>query len=160
MKRIVNGKLYDTTEAITVCSWVETGSLFGVGLEANFTLYREKKASGKPSEGLKLEPWRGISDWDVKKDPTKGEFFFAVEVNGTHGKGRIRPVSADEARRIFEEHNTGPDWNIEDEYEKYFGVCPQKSLLEQLKEAFKAGAAAKQKQYEEAEKAKANSLEA
>lgn len=159
MKRIVNGKLYDTTEAITVCSWVETGSLFGVDLEANFTLYREK-VSGRPSEGLKLEPWGGISDYDVKKDPTKGEFFFAVEINGTYGKGHIRPVSTDEARRIFEEHNTGSDWNIEDEYEKYFGARPQKPLLEQLKEAFKAGAAAKQKQYEEAEKAKANSLEA
>lgn len=152
MKRIVKGKLYDTEEATVVCSWNETGMLFGIELEAIFTLYREK-VSGNPSEGLKLEAWGGVSDWDVKKDPSKGEFFFAVAVNGTYGKGSIRPVCVDEAKRIFEEH-TDAEYCLEDDYEKYFGVRPQKPLLEQLKEAFKAGAAAKQKQYEE-EKAKA-----
>lgn len=149
MKRVVDGRLYDTSEAVAVCSWRETDSLFDLRLEAQFTLYREKVAAGKPLEGLKLESWGGVSDWDVKKDASKGGFFLAVQLDGIdHGPGRIRPLGVEEARRLFEEH-TDSDWYVEDDYEKYFGVRPQQPLLEQLKEAFKAGAEAKKRQYEE-----------
>lgn len=147
MKKVVDGKLYDTNWATTVCSWRETGSVFGVEVEAQFTLCREKVAE-KPQEGLKLAAWGGVSDWDVKQDDSKGEFFLAVQVGGSCGKGRIRPVGVDEARRIFEEH-VDSDYELEDMYERYFGVRPQKPLLEQVKEAFLAGAEAKRKQYEE-----------
>lgn len=147
MKKIVNGKLYNTDGASLICSWQETGSFFGIGIEATFTLYRETVA-GKLSEGLKLGSWGGVSDWDVKKDASKGEFFLATQLDYSLDKGHIRPVCVEEARRIFEEHANAV-YGIEDDYEKYFGVRPQMPLLEQLKEAFKAGAEAKQKQYEE-----------
>jgi len=148
MKKIVCGKLYDTSEATTVCSWRKTVSLFGIEVEAQFTLCREQVAE-KPQEGLKLTTWGGVSDWDVEKDNTKGEFFLAIQVGGYNsGMGRILPLGVDEARHIFEER-TSSDYCVEDEYEKYFGVRPQKPMLKQLKEAFAAGAEAKQKQYEE-----------
>lgn len=149
MKKIVNGRLYDTNEAVTVCSWSETAEVFGIELEVQFTLCREKVAE-KPMEGLKLASWGGVSDYDVKSDGSKGDFFLAKEIRGTYDKGRIRPVDVAEARRIYEEHSDS-SYNMEDEYAKYFGVRPQKPILEQLKEAFKAGAEAKRKQYEEAE---------
>lgn len=149
MKGIVDGKLYDTAEATAVCSWRETASLFGIELEALFTLCREKVAV-KPLEGLKLAPWGGVSGHGVEIDASKGGFFLAVQVGGSFGKGRIRPVCVGEARRIFEEH-AGSDWTIEDDYEMYFGVRPQKPAFAQLKEAFEAGAEAKRKQYEEEE---------
>lgn len=151
MKKVINGKLYDTSEAHAVCSWTETATLFDVKVNVDFVLYREKFAE-KPSEGLKLTTWGGVSDWDVKKDPSKGEFFLAVQVGGSYGPGRIRPLGIDEAKRIYEEHDDA--YCIEDDYEKYFGVRPQKPLISQLKEAFQAGANAKQKQYEEAEEKK------
>ena len=149
MKKIVNGRLYDTGEAVAVCSWRETAAVFGIEVEAKFTLCREKVAD-KPMEGLKLGSWGGVSDWDVKSDGSKGDFFLAMEIAGTYGKGRIRPVDADEARRRYEEHSDS-SYNMEDMYLRYFGVRPQKPILAQLKEAFAAGAEAKQKQYEEAE---------
>ena len=150
MKKIVNGKLYDTGEALTVCSWRETGSLFGLEIVAQFTLCREKVAV-KPSEGLTLGSWGGVSDLDVKKDASKGEFFLAVQADGMYdSKGRIRPLCIEEARRIFEEH-ADSDFGLEDAYERYFGVRPQKPILVQLREAFQAGAEAKRKQYEKEE---------
>lgn len=149
MKKIVNGRLYDTNEAIAVCSWRATETVFGIGVEVKFTLCREKVAD-KPMEGLKLGSWGGVSDWDVKSDGSKGDFFLATEISGAYDTGRIRPVDVDEARRIYEEHSDS-GYNLEDEYQRYFGVRPQKPILSQLKEAFQAGAAAKQKQYEEAE---------
>lgn len=153
MKKIVNGRLYDTGEATTVCSWRETATAFGIELEAKFTLCREKVAE-KPMEGLKLGSWGGVSDWDVKSDGSKGDFFLAMEIGGIYDKGRIRPVDVDEARRIYEEHSDS-GYNMEDMYQRYFGVRPQKPILSQLKEAFQAGADAKQKQYEEEAKKKA-----
>lgn len=147
MKKIVNGRLYDTSEAKIVCSWSETAAVFGIEIEVNFSLCREKVAE-KPMDGLKLSSWGGVSDWDVKDDASKGDFFLATQVGGSYGPGRIRPLDVDEARRVYEEH-TDADYNLEDEYQKYFGLRPRKSDLEMLKEAFKAGADAKQKQYEE-----------
>lgn len=158
MKKIVNGRLYDTREAVTVCQWSETAEVYGIELEVNFTLCREKVAD-KPMEGLKLSSWGGVSDWDVKSDGSKGDFFLAKEISGTYDKGRIRPVDVDEARRIYEEHSDS-GYSMEDEYAKYFGVRPQKPILAQLKEAFKAGADAKQKQYEEEEAKKAAEIKA
>ena len=147
MKKIVNGRLYDTDNATVVCSWNETSTVFGIGVGVDFMLYRENVAE-KPMEGLKLYSWGGVSDWDVKKDASKGDFFLAIKLFGD--RGRIRPVDIDEARRLFEEHTT-LDYGLEDEYEKYFGIRPVKPILGQLKEAFAAGAAAKQKLYEEEE---------
>lgn len=147
MKRIVDGRLYDTDGATVVCSWHETVGVCGTDVGVDFMLYRENVAE-KPLEGLKLYSWGGVSDQDVKKDASKGVFFLATSICGD--KGRIRPVGVDEARRIFEEHTTS-DYCLEDEYEKYFGIRPVKPILGQLKEAFAAGAAAKQKQYEEKE---------
>lgn len=150
MKKIVNGRLFDTSEAISVVSWTETAFVFGIGLEVRFKLMREK-VSAKPSEGLKLLSWGGVSDYDVVKDESRGDFFLVTQIGLDYGK--IRPVDVDEAKRIFEEH-TSCDYSVEDDYQKYFGVRPRKSDLEMLKEAFKAGAEAKQKQYEEAEAAR------
>lgn len=147
MKKIVNGRLYDTDNATIVCSWRESTTVFGLTVEVDFMLYRENVAE-KPMEGLKLYSWGGVSDWNVKKDASKGDFFLATKFCGD--QGRIRPVDVDEARRIFEEHTTS-DYGVEDDYERYFGVRPAKPMLAQLKEAFAAGAAAKQKQYEEEE---------
>ena len=158
MKKIVNGRLFDTNESVTVCSWRESAAVFGIDVDVQFTLCREKVAE-KPMEGLKLGTWGGVSDWDVKSDGSKGDFFLAVEISGTYDKGRIRPVDVDEARRIYEEH-TASSYNMEDEYLKYFGVRPQKPILAQLKEAFAAGAEAKQKQYEEAEARKKAEIKA
>lgn len=149
MKKIVNGRLYDTEEAVEVCSWRETAAVFGIEIEVKFTLCREKVAD-KPMEGLKLGSWGGVSDWDVKSDGSKGDFFLATVLSGTYDKGRIRPVDVDEARRIFEEH-VNSEYDLEDSYEKYFGVRPRKPVLKQLKEAFMAGAEAKKRQYEEEE---------
>lgn len=153
MKKIVNGRLYDTGEATTVCQWRETADVFGIEIEVRFTLCREKVAE-KPMDGLKLASWGGVSDYDVKSDGSKGDFFLAKEISGTYDKGRIRPVDVAEARRIYEEHSDS-GYSMEDEYAKYFGVRPQKPILEQLKEAFKAGVEAKQKQYEEEARKKA-----
>lgn len=155
MKKVVNGKLYDTSEATVVCSWRETGSLFGINLVVLFTLYREKVAD-KPLDGLKLTSWGDVSDFDVKTDDSQGEFFLAVQVDGAYGKGRIRPLCVDEAKRAFEEH-VDSEYDLEDSYEKYFGIRPRKPALKQLKEAFMAGAEAKQRQYEE-EQAKKGSV--
>lgn len=156
MKKVINGKLYSTDDAMVVCSWTETATLFDVKIEARFALYREKVAE-KPSEGLKLASYGGVTDWDVQKDPSKGEFFLAVQVGGAYGPGRIRPLGVDEAKRLYEEHDDSGEYCMEDEYAKYFGVRPQKPLLSQLKEAFQAGANAKQKQYEEEEAKKRSS---
>ena len=156
MKKIVNGHLYDTQEAIVVCSWNETTTMFGVEVEARFSLCREKVAE-KPMDGLKLSTWGSVSDYDVEKDASKGDFFLATQVGGLYGPCRIRPLDVDEARRVYEEH--ADDFDLEDRYRKYFGVCPRKSDLEMLKEAFKAGAEAKQKQYEEAEAARRKAAE-
>lgn len=153
MKRIVNGRLYDTDNATVVCSWRESTTAFGFAVEVAFTLYRENVAE-KPAEGLKLYSWGGVSDFEVKKDATKGDFFLALAVKLCGDLGRIRPVEADEARRIFEDH-VNSEYGLEDDYEKYFGIRPMKPVLEQIKEAFAAGAAAKQKQYEEEEAKKA-----
>lgn len=154
MKRIVNGRLYDTDNATVVCSWRETTKVFGLEVEVDFMLYRENFAE-KPMEGLKLYSWGGVSDFEVKKDASKGDFFLATRICGD--QGRISPVDAGEARRMFEDHATS-EYSMEDDYEKYFGVRPAKPMLAQLKEAFAAGAAAKQKQYEEEEaKRKADS---
>lgn len=158
MRKIVNGRLYDTNEATTVCSWRETATVFGIEVEVYFSLCREKVAE-KPMEGLKLSSWGGVSDYDVEKDASKGDFFLATQVGGSYGPCRIRPLDVDEARRVYEEH-TDSDYNLEDEYQKYFGVRPRKSDLEMLKEAFKAGAEAKQKQYEEAEASRKAAAEA
>lgn len=155
MKKIVNGKLYDTNEATTVCSWRKTGEVFGIDVEVLFTLCREKVA-GNPLEGMKLESWGGVSDYEVVKDESRGDFFLVTQIDAS---GKIRPVDVDEAKRIFEEH-TACDYSVEGEYQKYFGVRPRKSDLEMLKEAFKAGAEAKQKQYEEAEAARKKAAEA
>lgn len=149
MKRIVDGRLFDTDEAVIVCSWHEMGSMFGVEVEAQFMLCRERVAE-KPMEGLKLGLWGGVSDRGVKSDESKGDFFLAVQVGGVCGKCRIRPLDVDAARRIFEEHSDEV-YDVEAMYETYFGIRPRKSMLGQLKEAFAAGAEAKQKQYEEAE---------
>lgn len=149
MRKIVNGRLFDTNEAIQVVAWTETTAVFGVDVEVSFKLMREK-VSAKPSEGLKLTSWGGVSDWDVKEDASKGDFFLATQVGGMYGPCRIRPLDVDEARRIYEER-TNAEYDLEDEYKKYFGVRPRMSDLGMLKEAFKAGAEAKQKQYEEAE---------
>ena len=152
MKKIVNGRLYDTNEALVVCSWRETTAVFGLEVEAQFMLCREKVAEN-PLEGLKLATWGGVSDYEVKKDASKGDFFFVVQVCGPYGPGRIRPLDVCEAKQIFEEH-TDSDYNLEEVYQRYFGIRPGKSDLETLKEAFKAGAEAKRKQYEEAEAGK------
>lgn len=154
MKRIAKGKLYDTNEAITVCSWREMSVLFGNTIETQFTLYREAVVED-PVKDLKLGSWGGVLDGDVKLDSLKGEFFLAIQIGGAYSdNGRIQPVCVDEARRIFEEH-VDTDYDLESKYKKYFGVDPQKTTLKQLKEAFEAGAEAKRKQYdEEAKRAK------
>lgn len=153
MKKIVNGRLFDTQEAIVVCSWREMSMVFGVDIEARFELCREKVAE-KPTDGLKLSSWGDVLDSDVEKDESKGDFFLAMWVGGPCGPCRIRPLDVDEARRVFEAH-TDSDYNLEDKYQKYFGVRPRKSDLEMVKEAFKAGAEAKKRQYEEEEAKKA-----
>lgn len=149
MKKIVNGRLFDTYEAVTVVSWNETATVCGIDLEVSFKLMREK-VSAKPLEGLKLTTWGGVSDYDVAKDESQGDFFLATQVGDL---GKITPIGVEQAKRIFEER-TKDDYGVEAAYKKYFGALPRKSDLEVIKEAFKAGADAKQKQYEEAEAAR------
>lgn len=145
MKKIINGKLYDTYKSYTICSWTKQVDIFGVDIKALFTLHREK-VTNDPLEGLTLCSWGGVSDSGVKIDESKGEFFLSVVVGGF---GKITPLTVDQARRTFEEHSE-LDYSLEDTYEKYFGVKPTVNSFEQIKAAFKAGAEAKQKQYEEA----------
>ena len=146
MKKIINGKLYDTYNSNTVCSWTKQVDIFGVDVKALFTLHREK-AANDPLKGLTLCSWGGVSTSDVKVDESKGEFFLSVVVGNF---GRITPLTFDQAKRTFEEHSE-LDYSLEENYEKYFGVKPAVTSFEQIKAAFKAGAEAKQKQYEEAQ---------
>ena len=146
MKKIINRKLYDTYNSNDICSWTKQVDVFGVDVKAIFTLHREK-VTNNPLEGLTLHSWGGVSTSDVKVDESKGEFFLSVVVGGF---GKITPLNADQARRIFEEHSE-LEYSLEEDYEKYFGIKPAGTSFEQIKAAFKAGAEAKQKQYDEAQ---------
>lgn len=161
MKRIVNGRLYDTGEAISVVSWGETSYVAGTPVDVKYTLCRKKTPNGDPLKTLKVGQWGGVCDWDVKVDVSRGEFFLAVQIGGCCSDlGTVRPLDDGEARRLFEEHYSG--YGVESEYEKYFGTKPDTTEYEGLKAAFAAGAEAQRKAAEEAAKkaASAAGLEA
>ena len=146
MKKIINGKLYDTYNSNEICSWTKQVDVFGVDVKAIFTLHRER-VTNNPLEGLTLSSWGGVSTSDVKVDESKGEFFLSIVIGGF---GKITPLTFDQAKRTFEEHSE-LEYSLEEDYEKYFGIKPAVTGFEQIKAAFKAGAEAKQKQYEEAQ---------
>lgn len=161
MKRIVNGRLYDTGEAVAVVSWSETSYVAGIPVDVKYTLCRKKTPNGDPLKTLKVGSWGGVSDWDVKIDASKGEFFLAVQVGGCCSDlGTIRPLDDGKARRLFEEHFSG--YCVETDYERYFGTKPSTTEYESLKAAFAAGVEAQRKAAEEAAKkaASAAGLEA
>ena len=161
MKKIVNGRLYDTGEATTVVSWSETSYVAGIPVDVKYTLCRKKTPNGDPLKTLKVGSWGGVSDWDVEIDVSKGEFFLAVQVGGCCSDlGTIRPLDDGEARRLFEEHSSG--YGVERDYERYFGTKPDTTEYEGLKAAFAAGVEAQRKAAEEAAKkaASAAGLEA
>ena len=105
MKKIVNGRLYDTGEAVAVCSWRETAAVFGIEVEAKFTLCREKVAD-KPMEGLKLvytvndaavtvtynavpdatKTWANLTNGGTLKSQTAGKYITVALVNEQTGK--------------------------------------------------------------------------
>lgn len=148
MKKIVNGRLYDTDGAISVVSWNETSYVAGIPVDVRYTLHRKKTPCEDPLKTLKVGQWGGVSDWDVKVDVSKGEFFLAVQIGSFYNDlGTVRPLDDDEARRLFEEHSSG--YGIEKEYERYFGTKPSTTEYESLKEAFAAGAEAQRKLAEE-----------
>lgn len=148
MKKVVNGRLYDTGEAVAVVSWSETSYVAGIPVDVKYTLCRKKTPNGDPLKTLKVGSWGGVSDWDVEIDVSKGEFFLAVQVGGCCSDlGTIRPLDDDEARRLFEDHSSG--YGVETEYEKYFGTKPSTTEYENLKAAFAAGAEAQRKLAEE-----------
>lgn len=151
MKKIVNGRLYDTVEALSVASWGETSYVAGIPVDVKYTLCRKKTPVGDPLKALKVGPWGGVSDWDVEIDASKGEFFLAVQVGGSCSDlETIRPLDDGEARRVFEERSSG--YCVEEDYEKYFGAKPATTAYEGLKAAFAAGVEAQRKAAEEAAK--------
>lgn len=143
MKKVVDGKLYDTADATTVTYWRETSTLWcGIPVSVRFDLLRRRTLACSAEEALaKMKPteWGGVSTYDVPKDDGRGEFFVAKYIEN-NGPGVIVPVTAEQARRLFEEH-TDEDWGVEDAYRRFFGDCAHDDQLADLKKAFEKGLA-------------------
>ena len=143
MKKVVNGRLYDTADATTVTYWRETSTLWcGIPVSVRFDLLRRRTLACSAEEAIakmKLTEWGGASTYDVPRDDGRGEFFVAKYIE-SNGPGVIVPVTADQARMLFEEH-ASEDWGVEESYRRFFGDCARDDRLADLRKAFEKGLA-------------------
>ena len=105
MKKVVNGRVYDTDMAATVTSWKEESHVAGVKVTVSVRLNRKYvlKEGVAPEDALKVTSWGGVSTDGEKVDKTRGEFFLSFETGSWDEESkRIVPVSDDEAKEIVE----------------------------------------------------------
>lgn len=117
MKKVVNGRVYDTNMAETVTSWKEESHVAGVKVTVSIALNRKYtlKDGVTPDDALKVSVW-GVSTDRDKIDKAKGEFFLSFETGSWDEETkRIVPVSDGQAKKIVEERCSF------DEYVSLFG---------------------------------------
>ena len=105
MKKVVNGKVYDTGMAANVTSWYEETRVAGVRVKVSVRLNRKYvlKEGVAPEDGEKV-------------DTARGEFFLSFETGSWDEESRrIVPVSDDEAKQIVEKRCSF------EEYVRWFG---------------------------------------
>lgn len=118
MKKVVNGRVYDTDMAATVTSWNEETHVAGVRVKVSVRLKRKYvlKEGVAPEDALKVSSWGGVSTDGEKVDTTRGEFFLSFETGSWDEESkRIVPVSDDEAKEIVEKRCSF------EEYVRWFG---------------------------------------
>ena len=118
MKKVVNGRVYDTDTASTVLSWTVEQNVAGLQVTVQYRLNRmyQLKEGVQPEDAVKLTSWGGVSVDSDKIDRTKGEFFLSIETEGWGEKAkRVQPISDDEAKALLERRASF------DEYVKWFG---------------------------------------
>ena len=118
MKKVVNGRVYDTDMAATVTSWKEESHVAGVKVTVSVRLNRKYvlKEGVAPEDALKVSSWGGVSTDGEKVDKTRGEFFLSFETGSWDEESkRIVPVSDDEAKEIVEKRCSF------EEYVRWFG---------------------------------------
>ena len=105
MKKIVDGRVYDTDMAASVATWTEEGCVAGVKVKVTVRLNRKYvlKEGVAPEDTLTVSSWGGVSADVGKVDATRGEFFLSYETGSWNEESkRIVPVSDDQARQIVE----------------------------------------------------------
>lgn len=118
MKKVVNGRVYDTDMAATVTSWKEESHVAGIKVTVSVRLNRKYvlKEGIAPEDALKVSSWGGVSADSEKIDRTRGEFFLSFETGSWDEESkRIVPVSDDEAKSIVERRCSF------EEYVRWFG---------------------------------------
>lgn len=118
MKKIVDGRVYDTDMAALVAVWKEESCVAGVMLTTSVKLYRKyvPKEGVAPEAALKVYPWGGVSADSEKVDTTRGEFFLSFETGSWDEESkRVVPVSDNQAKSIVEKRCSF------DDYIKLFG---------------------------------------
>ena len=106
MKKIVNGKVYDTDMATPVVKWSEETNVSGITVKVIITLNRAyyPKDGVAPEDALKVYSWGGISVDTDKIDTTKGKFFLSYDIGSyDESSKRTVPISDAEAKSIVEE---------------------------------------------------------
>ena len=118
MKKVVNGRVYDTDMATSVVMWYEETHVSGITVKVRITLNRaySPKDGVAPEDALKVYSWGGISVDTDKVDTTKGKFFLSYDIGSyDESSKRIVPISDAEAKSIVEERCSF------DEYVRLFG---------------------------------------
>ena len=119
MKKIVNGRVYDTDAAHTITNWNETvPGPGGVKVNVQVRLHRAYcfKEGIAPEDAVTTTSWGGVSIDIDKVDKARGEFFLSYEAGSwDEGARRIVPVTDDEAKGIVEDRCSF------DEYVRWFG---------------------------------------
>lgn len=118
MKKVVNGRVYDTDMATSVVMWYEETHVSGITVKVRITLNRaySPKDGVDPEDTLKVYSWGGISVDTDKVDTTKGKFFLSYDIGSyNESSSRIVPISDAEAKSIVEERCSF------DEYVRLFG---------------------------------------
>lgn len=118
MKKVVNGKVYDTDMAATVTSWNEESCVAGIKVKVGIMLNRKYvlKEGVAPEDALRVSSWGGVSTDTEKLDKAKGEFFLSYDTGSWDEESkRIVPVSDEQAKEIVEKRCSF------DEYVSLFG---------------------------------------
>lgn len=112
MKKVVNGKVYDTDLASAVTTWTEEDHVAGVKVKVSVTLNRKYvlKDGVKPEDALEVRSW-GTSVNREKVDKAKGEFFLSFETGvWSEEARRIVPVTDAQAKEIVEKRCSFEDY--------------------------------------------------
>ena len=118
MKKIVNGRVYDTDAAHSVLSWDEDSVVSGVKVRVRVRLNRAYclKEGVEAADAVTTTSWGSTKLDEEKLDRTRGEFFLSFETGSWDEESkRIVPVSDEDAKAILEKR-TGFD-----DYCKWFG---------------------------------------